>query len=127
MIEVKINKEINDYEETIFFGLTMRQFFCSALAVITALFLYVLFYKVLGRELVSWVCILGAMPIAIAGFFKYHGMPLERFLWVWFKSEILFAGNRVWKSVHIYDLLKPEEDSLIEEKHKRRFLRKGDR
>ena len=32
-MEIKINKEILTYQETIFFGLTMRQFFCSALAV----------------------------------------------------------------------------------------------
>ena len=30
-MEIKINKEILTYQETIFFGLTMRQFFCSAL------------------------------------------------------------------------------------------------
>lgn len=29
-MEIKINKEILTYQETIFFGLTMRQFVCSA-------------------------------------------------------------------------------------------------
>lgn len=68
MIEVKINKEISDYQETLFFGLTMRQFVCSALSVVIALLLYILLHKVLEREMVSWICILGALPIAIAGF-----------------------------------------------------------
>lgn len=35
-MEVKINKEIRQYKENIFFGLTMRQFVCSALACIVA-------------------------------------------------------------------------------------------
>ena len=31
-MEIKINKEIRAYRETLFFGLSMRQFVCSALA-----------------------------------------------------------------------------------------------
>ena len=37
----------------------------------------------------SWVCMLGAAPFAALGFVSYHGMPAEKFLWVWFRSEIL--------------------------------------
>ena len=62
-MEIKINKEILTYQETIFFGLTMRQFFCSALAVGTALGLYMLLSKFMGRESVSWICILGLLPL----------------------------------------------------------------
>ncbi len=62
-MEIKINKEILTYQETIFFGLTMRQFFCSALAVVTALGLYALLSRVMGRESVSWICILGPLPL----------------------------------------------------------------
>ena len=109
MIEVKINKEISDYQETLFFGLTMRQFVCSALSVVIALLLYILLHKVLGREMVSWICILGALPIAIAGFFKYHGMTFEKFLWAWLKSEVFLCGTRIWKSIHVYDLIQPDE------------------
>lgn len=97
-MEIKINKEILTYQETIFFGLTMRQFFCSALAVVTALGLYALLSRVMGRESVSWICILGAAPFAVAGFFQYNGMKLEKFAWVWFKSCFLLSNHRVWKS-----------------------------
>ena len=97
-MEIKINKEILTYQETIFFGLTMRQFFCSALAVGTALGLYALLSGFMGRESVSWICILGAAPFAVAGFFQYNGMKLEKFAWVWFKSCFLLSNHRVWKS-----------------------------
>ena len=109
MIEVKINKEISDYQETLFFGLTMRQFVCSALSVVIALLLYILLHKVLEREMVSWICILGALPIAIAGFFKYHGMTFEKFLCAWLKSEVFLRKTRIWKSIHVYDLMQPDE------------------
>ena len=35
-MEIKINKEIRNYKETVYFGLTARQLICSLLAVGTA-------------------------------------------------------------------------------------------
>ena len=101
-MEIKINKEIRTYRETIFFGLSLRQFICSVLAVVTAVALYFGLHGVLGRETVSWVCIVGAAPIAVAGFFQYNGMTLEKFIWAWFKSSILKTGHRVWKAENYY-------------------------
>lgn len=101
-MEIKINKEIRSYKETIFFGLSMRQFICSVLAVGAAVSLYFGLKDVVGRETISWLCIVGAAPVAVAGFFQYNGLTLEKFLLAWFKSEILLAGNRVWKSENYY-------------------------
>ncbi|MFQ9141993.1 MAG: PrgI family protein [Oscillospiraceae bacterium] len=39
-MEIKINKEIRAYRETLFFGLSTRQFICSVLAVGVAVGLY---------------------------------------------------------------------------------------
>ena len=72
------------------------------LAVGVAVGLYFALRNVLDRETVSWLCIVGAAPIAVAGFFKYNGMTLEKFAWAWFQSEFLRAGNRVWKSENYY-------------------------
>ena len=101
-MEIKINKEIRNYKETLFFGLSLRQFICSLLAVGVAVGLYFALRNVLDRETVSWLCIVGAAPIAVAGFFKYNGMTLEKFVWAFIKSEFLMAGNRVWKSENYY-------------------------
>ena len=101
-MEIKINKEIRTYKETIFFGLSLRQFICAVLSVGTAVGLYFCLHGVLGRETVSWVCIVGASPIAAAAFFHYNGMTLERFLWAWFKTSFLLAGPRVWRSENYY-------------------------
>ena len=101
-MEIKINKEIRNYKETLFFGLSLRQFACSLLAVGVAVGLYFALRNVLDRETVSWLCIVGAAPVAVAGFFKYNGMTLEKFMWAFIKSEFLLAGNRVWKSENYY-------------------------
>ena len=96
-MEIKINKEIRTYRETLFFGLSVRQFVCSVLAVGVAVALYFALSQVLDRETVSWVCIVGAAPVAAAG------LALERFLWAWLKSEVIMAGKRVWKAENYYE------------------------
>ena len=88
-MQVKINQEIREYTETIFFGLSPRQFFFSLLAVAVAVVLYFLLRNRLGTETVSWVCVLGAAPFAAMGFFRYHGMTFEKFLWMFIRSELL--------------------------------------
>ena len=102
-MEIKINKEIRTYRETLFFGLSVRQFVCSVLAVGVAVALYFALSQVLDRETVSWVYIIGAAPMAAADFFQYNGLALERFLWAWLKSEVIMAGKRVWKAENYYE------------------------
>ena len=88
-MEVKINREIRDYTEHMFFGLSMRQFLFSVLACGVAVGLYFLLRPYFGMETLSWMCILGAAPFALLGFITYHGMTAERFLWAWVRSELL--------------------------------------
>lgn len=88
-MEIKINREIRDYHESMFMGLSLRQTVFSVLAILLAIGLYFWLNPILGTETVSWVCILGAAPFAALGFVSYHGMSAEKLLWVWFRSEIL--------------------------------------
>ena len=55
-MEVKINREIRNYTESMFFGLSLRQLIFSALAVAVAVGLYFLMRPYAGTETVSWVC-----------------------------------------------------------------------
>lgn len=48
------------------------------------------------------MCILGAAPFAVCGFFSYHGMTAEQLLWAWIKSEILSPKRLVFKSDCLY-------------------------
>ena len=106
-MEIKIPKEVRQHKETIFFGLSARQFFCAALGVGLAVGVDLGLSPVIGKETASWVCILAAAPIALAGFFSYNGMTLEQFAWAFIKSEILCAGERrfISKNFH-YELIK---------------------
>ena len=88
-MEVKINKEIRDYTESVYFGLSLRQFVFSVLACIIAVILYFIFKPLFGIEILSWICIIGAVPFAAVGFIKYNGMTFEKFIYAFIKSVIL--------------------------------------
>lgn len=101
-MEVKINREIRNYTESMFFGLSLRQFVFSLQAVGVAVGLYFLLRPYLGTETVSWVCILGAAPFAALGFVSYHGMTAEQFLWAWIRSELLEPKEIHFEPVNLY-------------------------
>ncbi len=101
-MEVKINREIRDYTESVFFGLSVRQFGFSMAAVIVAVVLYFILQPMFGTETVSWMCILGAAPFAALGFFQYHGLTAEQFFWQWLRSEVIEPKKLVVKSENTY-------------------------
>lgn len=101
-MEVKINKEIRNYTESMFFGLSLRQFIFSVLACGVAVGLYFLLRPHFGTETLSWMCILGAAPFALIGFVKYNGMTAEQFLWAWIKSEFLMPKRLLFSPDNLY-------------------------
>ena len=107
-MEVKINKEIRNYTESMFFGLSLRQFIFSVFACGVAVGLYFLLRPRFGTETLSWVCILGAFPFAAMGFIKYNGMTAEQFVWAWLKSEFLMPKKLMFLPDNLYyETVKP--------------------
>ena len=123
-MEVKINKDIREFSESIFFGLTMRQFIFSLLACAIAIVLYFTLKPFLGIETLSWVCILGAAPFAVLGFVKYNGMTAEKFIVAFIKSEFITPKRLTFKSKNIYaEVFKPTiernlKNGLVKPQHK---------
>jgi hypothetical protein len=101
-VEVKINKEIRNYTESMFFGLSLRQCIFSVLALGVATGIFFALREHLGIEAISWVCVLAAAPFAAMGFVTYHGMTAEQFALVWLKSEILQPRRLTFKNENIY-------------------------
>ena len=121
-MEIRINKEIKDYHESLFMGLSMRQFMCSLGAVGAAVGIYFGLKGVLDKETVSWLCIVCAAPLAAAGFFNYNGMNFEQFVVAYIYSEFLCSGVRKYKSEnYIYEAYKEvlKDVSVRKEKNKK--------
>ena len=112
-MEIRINKEVRNYQESLFFGLSLRQLLFALLAVAVAVGVYFGLRPVLGNGEIGWVCVLAAFPFALGGFFQYNGMTLERFPLAYIRSEFLFPRRLVFKSDNIY--AKALENSTIKE------------
>ena len=120
-MEIRINKEIKDYHESLFFGLSVRQFICSVAAVGAAVGVYFGLRDIIGKETVSWLCIVCATPLAAAGFFRYNGMNLEEFIKAFIYSEFLCTGVRKFESEnHLYNLCREELNDVAVWKKKPR-------
>ena len=79
-MEIKVNKEVRDYTESIFLGMSFRQFLFSIIACVVAVIIYLSCVDVLGMETTSWLCMLGATPFASLGFITFQKMNAEQIL-----------------------------------------------
>ena len=112
-MEIKINKEIRNYTESLFFGLSARQFFFSVCACIVSVILYFILKPYFDIGTLSWMCILGAFPFAILGFVSYNGMYAEEIIKAWIKTEILMPRVLHFKPEnYYYNLLKPTFENI---------------
>ena len=97
IMEIKINQEIKEYNETMFFGLSVRQFIFALLACAAAVGIYFGCRPFLETEILSWLCMLGAAPFAVFGFVRYNGMPAEKIIKAWIRSEILMPRKLLFR------------------------------
>ena len=109
-MEIKINKEIKDFNETMFFGLSVRQFFFALLACAAAVGIYFSCRSFIGTEILSWLCMIGATPFILFGFVRYNGMTAEKIIRAWVRSEILMPKYLLFKGE-----LETDEEEMEEE------------
>lgn len=122
-MEIKVNKEVRGYTESIFLGLSLRQCIFSVLACIIAVIIYFAAIDSLGTEITSWLCILGALPFALLGFITYQSMNAEDILIVVWRSFLLSRTDLISKPFNLYY----EINKSIIEKYKKEALKKDDK
>lgn len=101
-MEIKVNKEVRDYTESLFIGLSVRQCVYSAIACVVAVFLYFRFEKLLGLEITSWLCIIGALPFAALGFIYFQSMSAGQIVMAVIKSFILSHRQLIDQPFNLY-------------------------
>ena len=125
--EIKINKEIRDYTESIFFGLSLRQSIFSIIACIIACGLYFLCKDRLGTEMTSWLCMLGAAPFAALGFIRFQGMYTEDIVKTALYSFLLSSTNLINKPFDLYEEIfnsiinQSRKESIVHDKKLRKI------
>ena len=99
-MEVKINREIRNYTEAVFFGLSLRQIIFSVCALAVSVGVFFLLKPTLGTETTSWICIIAAAPFAALGFVKYNGMTAEKFIFI---DEIYLLFQHEYSAIQYWE------------------------
>ena len=124
--EIKINKEIRDYTESILLGLSLRQSIFSILACGSACIIYFLCSDKLGQEVTSWLCMLGVLPFACFGFIRFQGMYMEEIISTAFYSLMLNKAQLINKPFNLYEEIfssyidKSRKESIVHDKKLRK-------
>lgn len=88
---IDINKNIDNYKETVVLGLTAKQLIYSILSVAVGGGIVLLLYQKVGLTVSAYIAIPAVTPIALSGFYSYNGMGFMEMM----KLKIHFAfGNR---------------------------------
>ena len=130
MIEIRIPKEIKNYREKLFFGLTLRQCICAGVALLICVPLYIFGNRFLPQEMISWLVVLIAAPLMLAGFFRYNDMTFEQFA-VEFLEHHFHSQKRIYAYEPIFMELRREylaqelQEEIAANTKKSGFFRKG--
>ena len=72
------------------------------LAILSAVGMYFGLRRFVGTEIIGWLCILVAIPFALAGFVRFQGMTAEKFVVQFIRSEILMPKYLVCQPYNLY-------------------------
>ncbi len=93
---IEINKNIDNYKESVVLGLTARQLVYSALSVAVGGGIVLLLYRHVGLTVSTYIAVPVIAPIAMTGFYSYHGMTFMEMM----KLKLYFAfANRTYTYV----------------------------
>ena len=88
---IEVNKNIDNYKESVVLGLTARQLIFSIISLIVGGGIVLLTYPYVGLTTSAYIAIPVVAPIALTGFYSYNGMAFVEMM----KLKLHFAfGNR---------------------------------
>lgn len=126
-MECPVNKEIRNYREGVFMGLSMRQTAWGAAALVVAAAANFGLRLVAGKETASVLSILlAALPVAV-GFLSYHGLCFEQIACAWLRTTFRHNGWHVYTAVCLYETLHraAAEERKRDKKKKKKSVNTG--
>ena len=87
---IEINKNIDNYKDSVVLGMTAKQLIFSVLSIVAGGGIVLLLYRYVGLTTSTYIAIPIVAPIALSGFYSYNGMSFMEMM----KLKIHFAfGN----------------------------------
>ena len=129
-MEVIINKDIREYSEHMFFGLTMRQTGFAAAGIAVSVAIYFLAKPILGLEVTTWLCVFAVVPFAVMGFIRINGLSAEQYAWAYFRTNFIVPRKLPCRPESLYyevmkDNIEERLGMFTEKELKKRRKKKG--
>lgn len=80
-MQIPVNKNLDEYKDDFYKGLTLKQTVLSILTVIVGTGIFLLLYLIcgIGQTMALYLAVLAALPVAASGFLKVHGLSLPEY------------------------------------------------
>lgn len=126
-IEIKITKELGNYEPKFIGPLTLRQVICLIIAFPAAYGTYRGLSPIISSDIAGIFCMLiGAIP-CLFGWVKPYGMHTEKFLKSIFVNVILAPQKRKYKTVNTLEKIIKYEENLEKKEESENKRKKKDK
>ena len=113
MLSVKIPAEIQEYKSKLIFGLSARQFFSIAGAILVGVPIGVIGRGHISGDVLPWAVIVAVMPFIAFGFFTFKGMRFEELVKalcnMWFMPQIRVYEDADGIFLQLHEALIAEE------------------
>lgn len=126
MIEIKVPKDIQEFEPTLVGPFTARQLFC-AIAIVVLTYGGYLAEKALGIEdpiELPIFCIL-AIPPALIGWVRIYGMHFEKFAGKAIRENFMAPAKRLYKVDNTWDEILKEEENDVKDAAREEARKEG--
>ena len=118
-MEVKMNKEVTEYRENVFMGLSVRKVVWLVLAGIVAICVYFWAKPRFGENVTSILCMISAVPCILMGFFKRNGLYFDRYILTVFRFYFVVPRFLYFKSENpLYEKYQRSESVVKNEEKK---------
>lgn len=78
-MDIELSEDLQNYKASFVLGLTIKQAFYSLLALGTGTAIVLLLYNKIGVTLSCYVATPFVVPLALTGFYNYHGLTFWQF------------------------------------------------
>lgn len=126
---IEINKDIDRYQESVALGLSAKQLIFSAASLICGVGLILGLYRSIGLTASAYVAIPVVAPIALGGFYSYHGMSFyevmgRKLRFAFFNRPLVYCSTEGEAVIEKYEqeLLEQEKKRMHAEKRQNRKL-----
>ncbi len=96
MIEIRINKDIGNYEPKVISFLNKRQVICCGIALPFCFYFYFGTTGFLSRDVAGFLAFVPAILAGMFGWMNPYGLPMEQFVKVVFHDTVLAPASRIY-------------------------------